>query len=130
MNAIYQHIAVFYLLDKGQQDSMGGTFYKALKRIGFEQLLEPIRKVLDTPIGSTTFGEVVRVFRNKAIVHSSYRDADFDRLYKAANMDDPQIAKKLQETLLRVYYLTRLLAPDLIENVGFRLEDFGLRASR
>jgi hypothetical protein len=127
MSAIYQHIAVFYLLDKGQQDAMGGTFYKALKRIGHERLLEPIQQVLDTPIGSTTFGELVRVFRNKAIVHTSYQDADLDRLYKSANMGDPQTARQFQDTLLDVYHVTRLLAPDLIERAGFRLADFGIR---
>jgi hypothetical protein len=127
MSAIYQHIAVFYLLDKGQQDAMGGTFYKALKQIGHERLLEPARQVLDTPLGSTTFGELIRVFRNKAIVHTSYRDSDLDRLYKAVNMEDPQVASKFQETLLDVYHVTRLLAPDLIERTGFRLEDFGIR---
>jgi len=127
MSAIYQHIAVFYLLDKGKQDAMGGTFYKALKWIGHERLLEPIREVLDTPIGSTTFGELVRVFRNQAITHTSYHDADLDQLYKSANMEDPQIARKFQDTLLAMYHLTRLLAPDLIERTGFRLADFGIR---
>ncbi len=127
MSAIYQHIAVFYLLDKEQQNAMGGTFYKALQRIGHERLLEPIRQVLDTPIGCTTFGELVRVFRSKAIVHTSYRDADLDRLYKNANMEDPLIARKFQDTLLDVCHLTRLLAPDLIERAGFRLADFGIR---
>jgi hypothetical protein len=127
MSAIYQHIAVFYLLDKGQQDAMGGTFYKALKTIGQERLLEPIQEVLDTPIGSTTFGELVRAFRNKVIVHTIYRDADLDRLYKHANMEDPLIATKFQETLLDVYHVTRLLAPELIERAGYRLADFGIR---
>jgi hypothetical protein len=130
MSAIYQHIAVFYLIDKGPQDAMGGTFYKALKRIGFEQLLDPIDEVLQTPIGSTSFGEMVRVFRNKTIVHASYQAFDLDRLYKAANMEDPQIANKFRETLLNVYYVTRFLAPDLIERAGFRLEDFGIREAK
>jgi hypothetical protein len=52
---------------------------------------------------------------------------DIDRLDKAANMEDPPIASKLQETLLDVYHVIRLLAPDLIERTGFRLEDFGIR---
>jgi hypothetical protein len=127
MSAIYQHIAVFYLLDKGRQDVMGGAFYNALRQIGHERLLEPVRKVLDTPIGSTTFGELVRVFRNKGIVHTSYRDADLDRLYEAADMENPQIASKFHETLLEAYRVTRLLASDLIQETGFTLEDFGIR---
>jgi hypothetical protein len=41
-------------------------------------------------------------------------------------MEGPQIAKKFQDTLLNVYHVTRLLAPDLIERAGFRLADFGI----
>jgi hypothetical protein len=42
-------------------------------------------------------------------------------------MEDPQIARKFHDTLLAMYHLTRLLAPDLIERTGFRLADFGIR---
>jgi hypothetical protein len=127
MSAIYQHIAVFYLLDKSQQDAMGGTFYKALKQIGHEQLLESIQDVLNSPIGSTTFGEVVRIFRNKGIVHANFWDVDLDCLYKSANMEDPCVAGKFQDALFDVYLATRALAPELIKRAGFCLADFGIR---
>jgi len=29
-----------------------------------------------------------------------------DQLYKSANMEDPQIARKFQDTLLAMYHLT------------------------
>ena len=88
MAAIYNYIAVFYLLDKGG-DPIGGTFYKTLKLHGLEDVLDPIQSIVETPMGSTTFGELVRGFRNKIIVHTNYRDSDLDRLYAAVNMKDP-----------------------------------------
>lgn len=86
MNAIYNHIAAFYLLDKGDKP-MGGAFYPALVGVGLERLLQPVDLVLTRPMGSTTVGEVIRVFRNKAIMHSGYRDADLDRIYAAVDME-------------------------------------------
>ncbi len=127
MNAIYQYVAIFYLLDKGSTDFMGGAFYKALKPHGLEGLLKPIEGILQTPIGSTTFGEIVHVFRNKAIVHSNYGDADLGRIYSQANMEDPNIMKQFHELLWDLYIQTKSLAVSLIKSVGLQPEQFGFQ---
>lgn len=127
LNAIYHYIAIFYLLDKGPSDDMGGTFYKILKPYGFDDLLKPIQKIIQTSIGKTTFGEIIRVFRNKAIVHSNYRDADLDRIYAQVDMEDPNIAKQFRNLLIELYNQTISLAVSLINKIGLELEQFGIK---
>ena len=126
MNAIYNHIVAFYLLDKEKNDPMGGSFHKALKLHGLEDALKPIREILESPVGSTTFGEVVRVFRNKVAVHTSYLDRDLDRIYEAADMHVPENVGRFHDLLLRTYQQTKLLPIALIERAGLDPADFGI----
>jgi len=127
MSAIYNYLAVFYLLDKNKGDPVGGCFYGALKPHGLADILEPIRETLESPVGTTTFGEIVRIFRNKAIVHARYRDDDVDRIYAAADMADPAIAAEFHALLWQVYEQTRSLPVAMIRRCGLKLEDFGIR---
>ncbi len=124
-SAIYQHLATFYLLDQNGKP-MGGAFYPALAAHGLENLLNPIRDVLESPLGSLTFGEVVRVFRNKALVHPSFSDADLDRIYKKVDMLKPEIQQEWEELLLRIYSETRNLAIGVARASGSPLSDFGI----
>jgi hypothetical protein len=126
LTSIYNYLAVFYLLDQGPNDALGGAIYKALKRHRLEDALAGIARILRTPIGTTNFGELVRVFRNKVVVHTSYSDADLDRLYEAADMHDSKIVSAYQSALVEVYAETKLLPLVLIPRVGLRLEDFGI----
>lgn len=120
MTAIYHHIAAFYLLDKGKVDPMGGAFYKTLQQLGHERLLDPVTRVLDKPIGATTFGEIVRRFRNKGVVHTGYRASDLDEIYQLADMYDLEIAGMFQESLQAVRDATWTLASDLIQETGYK----------
>lgn len=125
MCAIYQHLAVFYLIDRGSRP-MGGAFYPALKAHDQEHLLDPIREVLETPLGDTTFGEVLRVFRNKVLVHPDYSGAELDRVYEDVDMSLPEVQERWQELLLQVYLETKLLGIRVAEATGRPLSDFGI----
>lgn len=61
-------ISTLFLVDK-QDNPMGGFIYLALKDIGLEQHLEPIKRVLETKTGKTTFGDFIRLSRNKLATH-------------------------------------------------------------
>jgi hypothetical protein len=128
MNSFYNYIAVFFLLDKrnNESDELGGTIYRVLKPHGLEAHLSPIAEVLRSPIGSTTFGEIVRVFRNKAIVHTSYVDTDLERIYSHADMTDSNVANAFHDALWQVYFETKLLPLNLIDAAGLSREDFGI----
>lgn len=124
--SMYNYLSIFYLLDKGADDAMGGTFYKALKPLGYQDALRPIQETLDTPIGTTTFGEAVRVFRNKVITHTSYQGTDFDRLYQHADFQDPEIGEQFLSLVAMVYMQTRELPLALAQRAGLNPTDFGI----
>lgn len=126
MNAIYNYLSIFYLLNRDNKPK-GGSFYAALQRHGIEHLLNPIHELMETPIGGTRFGEIIRVFRNKVIVHPDYRDADLDRIYKEVDMEDPVIQALFRELLLRAYSETMLLGIRVAQATGHPLEYFGIK---
>jgi hypothetical protein len=126
MASLYNYISVFYLLDKQPGDPHGGTLYKALRPHGLDDHLAPIAATLQRPVGTTTFGEIVRVFRNKAIVHTTYSDADLDRIYASADMQDAAVAQTFNDALWDIYAETKLLPVNLIRSAGMSPEDFGI----
>jgi len=125
LNSIYNYIAVFYLLDKGN-DPMGGALYKLLKPFGWEDTLHEINLLLNASLGKTTFGEIIKTFRNKAIVHFENRDKGLDSIYEKINMEEPENQILLQKIMTNVYLKTRQLAIVLIKKSNFKLKDFGI----
>ena len=126
LSAIYNYVAVFYLLDKRDR-TMGGALYPALERHGLQHLLDPIRHLLNQPMGTTTFGEFVRLLRNKAMVHPGYRDTDVDAPYQHLDMQDPANQTRFQELLVALHGATGELAWRVVQEAGLRPEDFGIR---
>ncbi len=123
LNSIYQYLAIFYLIDRGSKP-MGGAFYPALEKHNLQNLLDPARNVLKSKLGNTTFGEVIRMFRNTAIVHTGYSDSDTDRIYKKVDMSELKFQQEWQRLLLKIYKETRLLAIRLAKASGRKLSDF------
>lgn len=126
LSALYNYAAVFYLLDPKKRP-MGGALYAALERHRLEHLLSSIQAVLSEPMGTTTFGEVLRIVRNKVAVHPTYRDADLDDLYRHVNMQDPANQTRFQQLLVALHVESRELAWRLVREAGLRPEDFGIR---
>lgn len=128
LGSIYNYLALLFLLDKKPGDAMGGSVYPALKPFGLESLLDPIRGTLDTPLGSVTFGEAIRVFRNTAIVHSNHADSDLDRIYAAVDMTSPENQRLWQELLHQLRGDIKLLSLGVAGATGRPLRDFGISA--
>ncbi len=127
LNSIYNYVTLLFLLD-GKDKPIAGSVYPALERHGLAVLLDPVKAVLDEPLGGTTFGEAIRVFRNKAIVHSTHADADLERIYEAVNMSRSENQMRWQELLERLYDAIKGLAISVACSTGRPLEDFGFRA--
>lgn len=64
MNSLYHYIASWFLLDGG------GYLEVGLKGLGFENRLQLIAKRLSRRIGNATLGDLIRIHRNKFLVHN------------------------------------------------------------
>jgi hypothetical protein len=126
LNSIYNYIATLFLLDK-KEWPMGGTAYRALQRHGLCNLLDPVKVLLDEPIGQISFGEIIRVFRNSAFVHGRHSDADLDRVYAEVDMTESINQVRFQNLLCRFYDVIMDLAVSIINASGRPSEDFGLQ---
>lgn len=125
MNSIYNYIATFFLLDADRKPP-GGSIYPALQRHGLTHLIDPVRLVLNQSLGRTTFGEVIRVFRNEAFVHPDYRDSDLNRSYVDVDMLEPANQSRFQELLVNLYVAIKEMSIGIILATGRQPEDFGL----
>ena len=118
LDAIYNYVSAFVLLDKGSK-AVGGAIPKALERVGLQDALSPIYKILDSSLGSTTFGDTIRIFRNKALVHPQYRDRDLDRIYSLVDMQDPKVQSEFQNKLMQLRDACRQLGLSLATSIDF-----------
>lgn len=76
-NSLYQYCANYF--------TIAGAFKlrDVLTALGSADLTGPIRELLDTELGETTFGEIIDVFRDKFLVHQSFRLSVLDKhIYK------------------------------------------------
>lgn len=124
-NGIYHYIAAMFLLDKGQKQ-MGGMLYEALKEMELEHRIQSIEKTFSETLGETNFGEIIRKFRNKYLVHGNYQQTDLDGIYSDVDLREPETLARFNELLERLYYQTRELALDLCKDVEIPFEDVGI----
>ena len=124
-NSLYQYIAVMFLLDK-KDKKMGGSIYLTLREMKLERNLKEINDVLNQPLGKTTFGEIVRQFRNNFIVHGSFHPNDLNRIYFDVDMEDPEIKATFDYLVENLYYQIKLLALRLCEQAGIPYEEVGI----
>ena len=127
LGAVYNLIALLFLLD-GDGKSMGGSVYPALAKVGLSHHLDGVRSVLGAEIGNATFGEAIRTFRNKVMVHSKHRSSDLERPYDLVDMLDIEIQDRWQELLHRLRSQVWDLSVTLIRESGRSPEDFGFQS--
>jgi hypothetical protein len=66
MNSLYQYCCNYFLVGGANKLS------NVLQSIGSGDLLEPVREVLDRTMGSSTFGEIIRTYRDKMVTHPNF----------------------------------------------------------
>jgi len=125
LDGIYNYLAAFFLLD-AKKYPPGGAFHQALRAFGLDGLLDPIRKILNSPLGDATFGEVVRAFRNEVLVHTSYGDFDLEPIYDKVDMLDPEVQATFRERLEELRTASNVLAKKIAAAAGFAPGDLGL----
>lgn len=125
-SSIYNQLAVLFLLDKQESDPIGGALYPALRRHGHEDLLNEIAEILDKPFGATTFGNVVRLFRNKIVTHTTYSQTDLDKISELVNMQDPENQVHWYFFLVEIRDAAARLMIAIARATGRPMSDFGI----
>lgn len=107
MNSLYQDRCNYYL---------GGAhkLLNILKDVGSGDLLEPVEKLLAIPLGETTFGEVLRTFRNKFLTHQTFTFRPIQiNIYRKYDMLNSDNAMRFQMMANYLFALTKQLFLDL-----------------
>ncbi len=87
--------AMFLIKDRDEKDDTdaGGVFYRLLKPMGYDYLLDPIKEIMKTPIGETTFGNYQRLMRNRLCTHGDFSrdslpEAEQNFIYSKENINN------------------------------------------
>ena len=94
LNALYHYVSSLFLVDTSKPTHkglpMGGTVIKALHPIGLANLLDPIKTVLDEPLGDTTFGQTILNLRHSDLVHGDFSPERVEFLVNQSQIRDPK----------------------------------------
>lgn len=92
VNSIFHYVSALFLLDWKQNKTQGfpspGTAIKALFPLGLENLLDPVYQILNSPFGTTTFGETIRRVRNGQFVHGTFSYDDIKQIASETSIHD------------------------------------------
>ena len=109
LNALYTYVNNFFLVT-------GAPLSRAMKRVGLEDLLVPSFEVLDRRLGGTDLRHILRVFRDKFLVHSQFSFDPIERaVYKDFAMSDPQNAELFSQTMSELMHQVDELHGQIID---------------
>lgn len=93
-------ISAMFLLDRGDRP-MGGFVYPILRQVNLEFLLEPIQSILESTVGRITFGELLRIVRNRLATHGDLSEQALPEAVREVRVrhDDHPNVTELTENL-------------------------------
>ena len=104
MNSLYQYCCNYYLVGGANK------LRNVLKDIGSGDLLEPVETLLARPLGETTFGEILRTFRDKFLTHQTFTfrpiQTNIYRKYDMLNSDNATVFQMMANDL---FFITKQL---------------------
>lgn len=104
MNALYQYCANYFLVGGSRK------LRDVLKDLGSGDLLAPIDTVLETALGTTTFGDILKAFRDKFLVHQSFTFAPIEEaVHRRFDILAPGNAERFQRLVNDLYARTQEL---------------------
>jgi hypothetical protein len=118
LNSIYHYVSSMFLIDTSKKTHkdlpMGGTVIRALSPMGLSDLLSPIKKVLQQPLGDVSFGDAVLKLRHSHLVHGDFSPERFEYLVAESEMRIPEQQEKLSAIAWDLFYELILLNLKLI----------------
>lgn len=109
-NSLYQYVGNYYLVGGANK------LINVLENIGSGDLLRPITELLDIPLGSTTFGQIVRSFRDKFLTHQSFVFRTLEReVHDRFDILDPANAELFAGLVQQLFSRTKELYVNISE---------------
>jgi hypothetical protein len=110
MNALYQYCANYYLVGGAHK------LKNILQEMGSGNLLEHINAILNKKLGETTFGQILKSYRDKFLVHQSFTWSSVeDKIHKKFNILEPSNAEVFQKLVNDLYAETQKLYLALVD---------------
>ena len=119
VDSLRQYCANFYFMNFSRGDDT--NLLKTLDKFELRHLAKPVDELLATNLGSSTFGELLRTYRDVFLVHKLFQIAPLEKRFypKFDVRDDEKMLRynKLEDDLFleteRLLYGLRELYPDL-----------------
>ena len=108
-NSLYQYFSNVFLVSGSQRNR------DLLTEIGCADLLETIDRILAYKVGAQTLDYVIRAFRDKQLVHTSFRSDQLrHHLRSDVDFDDPCVAVSIPIWIFDLFSRTRDLYDNLV----------------
>jgi hypothetical protein len=108
-------ITSLFLVDK-EESRMGGVVFRVLSRYDLEHWLEPIASILDSEIGKTTFGDVIRLNRNRLMTHGDFSLESLPAAVQAVTHEQEQAERfrtLMEDLMTEVFHLRKKIETEL-----------------
>ena len=104
MNSLYKYCVNYYL------GSGGNKLKNILKNIGSGDLLESIMTLLNEKLSDTTFGEIIKHYRNKMLTHPNFIMSTIEKhIHKKFDILDKSNSKLFSSLVNNLFCQTQLL---------------------
>ena len=104
MTSLHQYCANYFMLTGAHK------LRDVLRSLGSGDLLEPVEALLATPLGESTFGEILKTFRNKFLTHQSFTLDPVNRgIHAKFDLDSEQNSATLTDMIEQLFRHTQQL---------------------
>ena len=130
LNGIYHYTSSLFLVDTSKPSHkglpMGGTVIKALYPMDLAKLLEPIKNVLDQPLGEITFGETILNLRHSDLVHGDFSPERVEYIIRQTQMRDPKQREQLAHFIWLFFHRIIVFHLQLLSLIADSGQDIGV----
>jgi hypothetical protein len=113
LNAIYHYTSSLFLVDTSKPTHkdlpLGGTVIRALHPLSLDDLLDPIKEILEEPFGEITYGDAILKLRHSDLVHGDFSPERVEYLVEMTEMRNPMQQEHFAELTWRMFHRLLIL---------------------
>jgi len=129
LNGVYHYVSSLFLVDTSKPNHkglpMGGTVIRALFPIGLAEILEPIRDILNQPLGEITFGQTILNLRHSDLVHGDFSPERVEYLIRQTQIRDPKQQEQFAHLIWLLFHRLIILHLKLMALIAASGKDIG-----